>query len=114
VSALNRKVALAAGVGTLTAVMLGGAAFAAFAPTTYEAPSSVDRETAAAAPANGGTDKLESVLDGLISKGVITRAQADAILAAVRTAAPRDRGGGAAPPPAPRLARHEARLREPL
>jgi hypothetical protein len=88
VSALNRKVALAVGVGTLTAVMLGGAAFAAFAPVTYEAPSSVDRETAAATPANGGTDRLESVLDGLISKGVITRAQADAILAAVRTAAP--------------------------
>jgi hypothetical protein len=87
-SVLNRKVALAAGVGVLTAVMLGGAAFASFAPMTYEVVSSVDGEIGAMAPANSGTDKLKSILDGLIAKGVVTKAQADAILAAVQTAAP--------------------------
>jgi hypothetical protein len=88
VSVLNRKVALAAGVGTLTAVLLGGAALAAFAPVTYDASSQVEGEIGTAAPANSGTDKLKSILDGLIKTGLLTQAQEDAILAAVKTAAP--------------------------
>ncbi len=87
-SVLNRKVALAAGVGTLTAVLLGGAALAAFAPVTYDASSQVEGEIGTAAPANSGTDKLKSILDGLIKTGLLTQAQEDAILAAVKTAAP--------------------------
>ena len=90
---LNRKVALAAAVGTLTAVLLGGAALAAFAPVTDDLPSVLDGETVAAAPANSGTDKLKSILDGLVAKGLITVGQADAILAAVKAAEPvRDNG----------------------
>jgi hypothetical protein len=90
---LNRKVALAAGVGTLTAVLLGGAALAAFAPITDDVASVIDGATAAAAPANSGTDKLKSILDGLVTKGLITVGQADAILAAVKAAEPvRDNG----------------------
>ena len=90
---LNRKVALAAGVGTLTAVLLGGAALAAFAPVTDDVASVIDGATAAAAPANSGTDKLKSILDGLVAKGLITAGQADAILAAVKAAEPvRDNG----------------------
>jgi hypothetical protein len=90
---LNRKVALAAAVGTLTAVLLGGAALAAFAPVTDDLPSVLDGETAAAAPMNSGTDKLKSILDGLVAKGLITVGQADAILAAVKAAEPvRDNG----------------------
>jgi polyhydroxyalkanoate synthesis regulator phasin len=81
-------VALAAGVGTVTAVMLGGAAFAAFAPMTYDVPSLVDGEMGTAAPANSGTDSLKSILDGLVAKGLITQTQEDAILAAVKAAAP--------------------------
>lgn len=87
-SVLNRKVALAAGVGTLTALLLGGAALAAFAPVTYDAPSLVEGEIRTAAPANSGTDKLEAILDGLIAKGLITAGQKAAILAAVEAAAP--------------------------
>jgi polyhydroxyalkanoate synthesis regulator phasin len=87
VSFLNHKVLLAAGIGTLTAVLLGGAALATFAPVTYDSPNQIggDSETATE---NSGTDKLKSILDGLVAKGVITQAQADAILAAVKTAAP--------------------------
>jgi hypothetical protein len=85
---MNRKVLLAAGVGTLTAVLLGGAALATFAPVAYDSPSQIDGESGTAAPANSGTDKLKSILDGLIAKGLITQAQEDAILAALKTATP--------------------------
>jgi len=90
-SFLNRKVLLAAGVGTLTAVLLGGAALATFAPMPYDSPSQVDGNSETATE-NSGTDKLKSVLDGLVAKGVITQAQEDAILAAVKTAAPAREG----------------------
>jgi len=90
---LNRKVALAAGVGTLTAVLLGGAALAAFAPVTENVPSVLEGDMGSAAPANSGADKLKSILDGLVAKGLITAGQADAILAAVKSAEPvRDNG----------------------
>lgn len=90
---LNKKVALAAGVGTLTAVLLGGAALAAFAPVTENVPSVLEGEMGTAAPANSGTDKLKSILDGMVAKGLITVGQADAILAAVKAAEPvRDNG----------------------
>lgn len=90
---LNKKVALAAGVGTLTAVLLGGAALAAFAPVTENVSSVLEGEMGTAAPANSGTDKLKSILDGMVAKGLITVGQADAILAAVKAAEPvRDNG----------------------
>lgn len=90
---LNKKVGLAAGVGTLTAVLLGGAALAAFAPVTDNLPSVLEGELGIAAPTNSGTDKLKSILDGLVAKGLITVGQSDAILAAVKAAEPvRDNG----------------------
>jgi ribosome-binding protein aMBF1 (putative translation factor) len=88
VSVLNHKVALAAGAGTLTAVLLGGAALAAFAPVSYDSPSVIGGEIGTVAPADSGTDKLKAILHGLVGKGLITQAQEDAILAAVQTAAP--------------------------
>jgi hypothetical protein len=93
VSVLKHKVALAAGVGTLTAVLLGGAALAAFAPVTYDSQTQVAGDLGSAAPANSGTDKFKSILDPLVAKGLITQAQEDAILAAVKAAEPvRDSG----------------------
>jgi polyhydroxyalkanoate synthesis regulator phasin len=90
---LHKKVALAAGVGTLTAVLLGGAALAAFAPVTSDSPGQVEGEIGSPAPANSGSDKLKPILDALVAKGVITVGQADAILAAVKAAEPvRDNG----------------------
>lgn len=84
----SKKVALAVGVGTLTAVLLGGAALAALAPVTENVPSVLEAEIGTAAPANSGTDKLKRVLDGLIAKGVLTVGQADAIVAAMKAAEP--------------------------
>lgn len=95
VSFRSKKVILAAGAGTLTAVLLGGAALAAFAPVAYDSPRQVASETTSAAPAEKGTDKLKSILDGLVTKGVIAQAQEDAILAAVKASAPaHERGAG--------------------
>ena len=88
VSFRSKKVLLAAGAAALTAALLGGAALAAFAPTNYDPVSAVEAQLGAAAPANNGTDKLKAILDALAAKGVITSAQVDAIIAAVRDAEP--------------------------
>jgi hypothetical protein len=93
VSFRSKKVLLAAGAGALTAALLGGAALAAFAPVSFEPVNMVDTELGVTAPANSGTDKLKTILDALAAKGVITSAQVDAIVAAVRDSEP-NRGAG--------------------
>lgn len=94
VSFRSKKVLLATGAAALTVALLGGAALAAFAPVDYDPVDAVAAELGIAAPANSGTDKLKTILDALAAKGVITAAQEDAILAAVRDADPA-RGAGA-------------------
>ena len=90
---LRRKTALlAASAGVLTAALLGGAALAAFAPVTADPVSAVEAQLGIAAPANGGTDKLKAILDALVAKGVITAAQEDAVIAAIRDADPKRDG----------------------
>ena len=80
-----RKVTAIIGTGILGASLLGGMAFAA-------TPSLSDRTLTTTPSGNVATvaadktdrhEKLKAVLDGLVDKGVITRAQADAILDAV-------------------------------
>jgi ribosome-binding protein aMBF1 (putative translation factor) len=93
VSFRSKKVLLAAGAGALTAVLIGGAALAAFAPVSYDPTNEVAAEIGAVAPTNSGTDKLRAVLDALAAKGVITAGQADAIIAAVRDAEPKRDAG---------------------
>jgi hypothetical protein len=93
VSFRSKKVLLAAGAAALTAALLGGAALAAFAPVTFDPVSEVEAQLGTVAPANSGTDKLKAILDALVAKGVITAAQLDAIVAAVRDAEP-NRGAG--------------------
>jgi ribosome-binding protein aMBF1 (putative translation factor) len=93
VSFRSKKVLLAAGAGALTAALLGGAALAAFAPVSYDPVQLVEAQLGTAAPANSGTDKLKTILDALAAKGVITPAQVDAILAAIRDAEPKRDGG---------------------
>ncbi|MEP6693442.1 MAG: hypothetical protein ABJB39_02230 [Chloroflexota bacterium] len=94
ISFRSKKVLVSAGAGVLTAALLGGAALAAFAPVADDPVSVVEAQLGVSAPANnGGPDKLKTILDALTAKGVITAAQADAILAAVRDAAP-GRGAG--------------------
>ena len=89
----GKKVLLAAGAGALTAALLGGAALAAFAPVVSGPASETAAQLGTAAPANSGTDKLKAILDALAAKGVITPAQVDAILTAVRDAEPKRDGG---------------------
>jgi ribosome-binding protein aMBF1 (putative translation factor) len=93
VSFRGKKVVLAAGAAALTAALLGGAALAAFAPLTYDPVAQVEAQLGSLAPSNSGTDKLKAILDALVARGVITAAQVDAIVAAVRDAEP-NRGAG--------------------
>jgi len=93
VSLRSKKLLVAAGAGALTAALLGGAALAAFAPVTYDPVSEVEAQLGTAAPANSGTDRLKAILDALAAKGVITAAQVDAIVAAVRDAETKGNGG---------------------
>jgi hypothetical protein len=76
--------------------LLGSAAVAALSPvgggvvTEQSAAASAD----AKGPKPGAPDKIKALLDGLVTKGVITQAQEDAILAAFKDAAGKhnDRG----------------------
>ena len=80
----TRKLSAVIGTGILGAGLLGGMAFAA-TPSTSDlqlATTPSGNVTAVAEKADRGA-KLKAVLDGLVDKGVITRAQADAILDAV-------------------------------
>ncbi|MEO8633404.1 MAG: hypothetical protein ABI466_08580 [Chloroflexota bacterium] len=89
----SKKVLLAAGAGALTAALLGGASLAAFAPVDHDPVNAVEAELGLTAPANSGTDKLKAILDALAAKGVITVGQVDAIVAALRDAAPKRDAG---------------------
>ena len=82
-SIVRSKVVAVASAGFLGAGLLGGVAFAA-APTTTDAVAmtvSDTRTTVADAEKRAG--KLKAALDALVAKGVITRAQEDAIVAAL-------------------------------
>ena len=81
----TRKVSAIIGTGILGAGLLGGMAFAA-TPSTSDLQLATTPSGNVAVVAADKTDrhaKLKAVLDGLVDKGVITRAQADAILDAV-------------------------------
>ncbi len=89
----RRKVAMSIATAIIGVGLLGGAALAAFAPAPADTFSLVPSflgsnstaPTTAAAP-KPGADKLKALLDTLVAKGVITQAQEDAILAAVKDA----------------------------
>ena len=80
----SRKVGAVIGTGILGAGLLGGMAFAA-APSTSDlvVASTPSGNVATVAEKADRGAKLKAVLDGLVDKGVITRAQADAILDAI-------------------------------
>ena len=75
--------------------LLGGAALAAFAPAPTEdlamVPDHAGQATAAQPKPGAPADKLKAILDGLVTKGVITQAQEDNILAALKDAATDER-----------------------
>ena len=81
----TRKLSAIIGTGILGAGLLGGMAFAA-TPSTSDLQLATTPSGNVATVAADKTDrhaKLKAVLDGLVDRGVITRAQADAILDAV-------------------------------
>lgn len=75
---IGRKVAIVAMTALIGTGLLGTAAFAAFAPAAGHA--TLPGTTAQAPKA----DRLKVVLDALVARGVITQAQADAILQALK------------------------------
>jgi glycosyltransferase A (GT-A) superfamily protein (DUF2064 family) len=69
--------------------LLGSAALAALAPVSTDALADQGQAVSAEAkgPKPGAPDKIKAVLDALVAKGVITQAQEDAVLAALKDAA---------------------------
>src|SRR5438067_6803354 len=90
----GRKAAVVAITVVIGLGALGTAAFAAFAPVAADTFTLVPSlpGTSVAAPKGGG-DKLKTLLDGLVAKGVITQSQEDAIIAALQTARGQDKTG---------------------
>ena len=83
---VGRRTAVIAATTVVGLSMLGSAAFAALAPTAANEMRSLVTPQAGAmtvAEAPRG-NKLKDVLDALVTKGVITRQQEDAILGALR------------------------------
>lgn len=88
---IPRKVAIVAVTAVLGTGLLGSAALAAFAPAadyTFALDPATGSVTLNDAPKG---DALKTILDGLVSKNVITQAQESAILAAVKDARGGDR-----------------------
>ena len=83
----GRKAATIAVSVLLGLGLLGSAAFAAFAPAPTDTMSLVPTLPGTVEQAGKDGDKLKALLDSLVSKGVITQAQEDAILAAAKAAA---------------------------
>jgi len=92
----GRKAAAIAAASVFGVGLLGSAALAALAPVSTGA--GVDQGTTASVelkgPKPGAPDRFKAILDALVSKGVITQAQEDAILGALKdaTVTHKDRG----------------------
>lgn len=82
------KWTVAVAAGTFTTAFIGGAALASFQPFAPLDGSVIDAPTAVLAGTDTPKDKLKAILDGLVTKGTISQAQEDAILQALRGAAP--------------------------
>ena len=82
---IRRRAAIAITTAIVGTALLGGAALAAFAPAQFETELVAGLDAAPSAKAGQpGADKMKQILDALVAKGVITQAQEDAILAAVK------------------------------
>ena len=100
---LNKKSSLVAG-GLVAAITVGslGVASAASSHSTPSAKSvATTRPTIGGANAFSGTNSFKTILDGLVTKGTITQAQEDAIIAALAAAKPTMGAGGPGGPGGP-------------
>jgi len=84
----KQKLAVAVAGAALTTTLVGGVALAGFQPFAGADQSVAPATTAALVQRDQPKDRLKTVLDGLVAKGAITQTQEDAILQAVRAAAP--------------------------
>jgi len=85
-----KKLALGAGAAILTSGLIGGAAFAAFAPVTPISTATSVAEPGLTTTAGDEARKpggLKTVLDKMVAAKTITQEQEDKILAAVKDAA---------------------------
>jgi hypothetical protein len=94
---LNKKSSLVAS-GVVAAITVGSLGVASAATSTKVTLSSKSvastRPTIGGANAVSGTNPFKTVLDGLVTKGTITQAQEDAIIAALDAAKPADDNDG--------------------
>ena len=83
---IRRKAAIMITTAIFGTALLGGAALAALAPAQLETPlvPGLDPTPSGQAGQADPSDKLKQILAALVAKNVITQAQADAILAAVK------------------------------
>jgi polyhydroxyalkanoate synthesis regulator phasin len=90
---IRRKAAITITAAIFGTALLGGAALAAFAPAQLETPLVPGLETTPSGQAGqpDRADNMKKILDALVAKNVITQAQEDAILAAMKG----DRAGDA-------------------
>ena len=86
----RNKWPLAIAAGAFTTALIGGVALAGFQLPTGggSAVGAVPSVNDALVARDASKNKLKTVLDGLVTKGTITQAQADAILQAVKDAEP--------------------------
>ena len=85
----RNKWPLAIAAGAFTTALIGGVAFAGFQLPARDGATADTIPTAADALASrDNPNKMKTILDGLVTKGTITQAQEDAILQAVKDAAP--------------------------
>jgi len=84
----KNKLALAIAAGAFTTTLIGGVALAGFQPFATGGDSALPGTTAGLAERDQPKDKLKAVLDDFVKKGTLSQAQEDAILQAVKDAAP--------------------------
>ena len=99
----GRTWVLALAAGALTTTIVGGVALASFQGSTTSdqaARSVVTDQAANAVEREQPKDRLKAALDALVTKGTITQAQEDAVLQALKDAAPSPKPK---PPAGPRV-----------
>ena len=84
----KNQLALAIAAGAFTTTLVGGVALAGFQPFAAGGNSAMPGTTAGLAERDAPKDKLKAVLDGLVAKGTLSQALEDAILQAIKDAAP--------------------------
>ena len=101
---LRNKWAIALAAGAFTTTLVGGVAFASFQAPSAAQTGVVPPGANSLADQEKPKDKIKATLDDLVKKGTITQAQEDAILQALKDAAPSPRPKTPAAPRVPTVA----------